>query len=166
MLPPQSGGGGWHIVLPSIIRKSVCPSVTRYSTFCVSATPTVFKVMVLNLRHTGYTLSMCIKVMVLNLRHTGYTLSMCIKVSKLWSNFYTPPHNSGGVLRFHVGCPCVCPSVIRLSVHFSFPYDILSKHQWIFAKLGMSIDIVEIWFGIANGQISLKFLQSYLPATR
>ena len=40
------------------------------------------------------------------------------------------------------------------SVRFSFPDDNLSKHQWIFTKLGMCIDIVEIWFGIANGQIS------------
>ena len=46
----------------------------------------------------------------------------------------------------------VCPSV-----RFSFPDDNLSKHQWIFTKLGMCIDIVEIWFGIANGQISSKF---------
>ena len=37
---------------------------------------------------------------------------------------------------------------------FSFPDDNLSKHQWIFTKPGMCIDIVEIWFGIANGQIS------------
>ena len=36
---------------------------------------------------------------------------------------------------------------------FSFPDDNLSKHQWVFTKLGMCIDIVEIWFGIANGQI-------------
>ena len=41
-----------------------------------------------------------------------------------------------------------CPSV-----RFSFPDDNLSKHQWIFTKFGMCIDIVEIWFGIANGQI-------------
>ena len=32
------------------------------------------------------------------------------------TNFYTPPHNSGGVLWFHVGRPCVCPSVHQLSV--------------------------------------------------
>ena len=37
---------------------------------------------------------------------------------------------------------------------FSFPDDNLSKHQWIFTKLGMCIDIVKIWFGIANRQIS------------
>ena len=29
----------------------------------------------------------------------------------------------------------------------------MSKCQWIFTKLGMCIDIKEIWFGIANGQI-------------
>ena len=40
---------------------------------------------------------------------------------------------------------------------FSFPDDNLTKHQWIFTKLGMCIDIVEIWFRIANGQISSNF---------
>ena len=46
--------------------------------------------------------------------------------------------------------------VVCLTVHssiFLFPEDNLSKYQKIFAKLGMCIDIVEIWFGIANGQI-------------
>ena len=45
-------------------------------------------------------------------------------------------------------------SVIRPSIRFSFPDDNLSKHQWIFTKLVLCIDIVDIWFGIANGQIS------------
>ena len=67
-------------------------------------------------------------------------------------HFYIPPHNSGGVLWFHVGRLCVHPSV-----RFSFPDDNLSKHQWVFTKLGMCIDIAEIWFGIANGQISSNF---------
>ena len=40
---------------------------------------------------------------------------------------------------------------------FSFPDNNLSKHQWIFTKISMCIDIVEIWFGIANGQISSIF---------
>ena len=40
----------------------------------------------------------------------------------------------------------------------------MSKYQWIFTKLGVCIDIVEIWFGIANGQIS-SFFDSYLPIT-
>ena len=37
----------------------------------------------------------------------------------------------------------VRPSVSRMSVRFSFPDDNLSKHQWIFTKLGICIDIVE-----------------------
>ena len=36
----------------------------------------------------------------------------------------------------------VCPSV------FSFPDNNLSKFQWIFAKLGMCLAIVEIWLGL------------------
>ena len=52
----------------------------------------------------------------------------------------------------------VCLSVrqlyLRPSIHISFPDDNLSKHQWIFIKFGLCIDIVEIWFEIADGQIS------------
>ena len=59
--------------------------------------------------------------------------------------------------------PSVRPSVIRPSVRFSFPDDNLSKHQWIFTKLDMCIDIVEIWFGIANGQISSNFDRVICP---
>ena len=40
---------------------------------------------------------------------------------------------------------------------FSFQDNNFSKHQWIFTKLGMCIDIVEICYGIANGQISSIF---------
>ena len=54
-------------------------------------------------------------------------------------------------------------SVRSPSVCFSFPDDNLSKHQWIFTKLGMCIDIVEIWFGIANGQISSVFDRVICP---
>ena len=39
-------------------------------------------------------------------------------------------------------------------IFFLFMDYNLSKCQWIFIKLGLCIDIVEIWFGIANGQIS------------
>ena len=46
----------------------------------------------------------------------------------------------------------------KLSAHdksdFSFLDSNLSKYQGIFTKLGLCIDIVEVWFGIANGQIS------------
>ena len=41
--------------------------------------------------------------------------------------------------------------VIRVFI-FSFPDDNLSKYQWIFSKLGMCIDIREIWFEIDNRQ--------------
>ena len=123
-------------------------------------------------------------------------------------HFYTPPHNSGGVLWFHVGRPWVVrPSVFCLGMitwvningfspnlvcalilwrsglgllmakfrqfltelpardtpKFWFPDDNLSKHQWIFTKLGMCIEIVDIWFGIANGQISSIFDRVICP---
>ena len=105
--------------------------------------------------------------------------------------FYTPPHDSDGVLWFQVGRLSVhlsvhpyfcfqmitwvningflpnlvcaltlCRSCFRLQLDkfyrvltelpawdmpvFSFPGDNLSKYQWIFAKLGMYIDIIEI----------------------
>ena len=45
----------------------------------------------------------------------------------------------------------VCLS-IHLSICISFPDDNLSKHQWIFSKLGICIDIVEIWFLILMGK--------------
>ena len=85
----------------------------------------------------------------------------------LFIYFYTPPHDIGGALWLQVGRPCVCLSVrpsvsctsVRPSVRFLFPDDNLSKHQWIFKKLVMCIDIVEIWFGIANGQISSIFTE-------
>ena len=48
---------------------------------------------------------------------------------------------------------------------FSFPDDNLCKCQGILTKLGTCIDIKEIWFGIANGQI-LSIFDSYLLATR
>ena len=61
------------------------------------------------------------------------------------------------VSRWTSVCLSVRPSVSRTSVHpsvrFSFPDDNLSKHQRIFTKFGIFIDIVEIWFWIANGQI-------------
>ena len=58
----------------------------------------------------------------------------------------------GGELRFHVGCPCICPSVrpsvVLPSVRISFPEDYLSRHQLVLTKLGKCIDIVELWFRI------------------
>ena len=71
-----------------------------------------------------------------------------------------------GILWFHIGCMCVClsvhPSVI-LPFVFLFLDDNMSKYQLIFTKLGMCIDIVEIWFGIDNGQISSIFDRFICP---
>ena len=43
---------------------------------------------------------------------------------------------------------------------FSFLDDNFSKYQCIFTKLGMCIDIVEICFWIANGQILSIFARN------
>ena len=63
----------------------------------------------------------------------------------------------------------MCPSSHQFLIcHFFcflFPDNNLSKYPWIFTKLGMCIDIMEIWFGVGNVQISLIF-NSYLPATQ
>ena len=61
-------------------------------------------------------------------------------------------------------CLFVHLSVICLSVCILFLEDDLSKPQWIFTKLGMCIDIVELWFWIASGQISSNS-DSYLHET-
>ena len=58
----------------------------------------------------------------------------------------------------------VCPSICHTSIRILFLDDNLSKHHWIFTKLGMCIDIVEIWFGIANGEI-LSISDRDLPKT-
>ena len=50
-----------------------------------------------------------------------------------------------------------CWTSMCLSVRFSFPDDSFGKYQWIFTKLSMCIEILEVWFGIAKGQISLNF---------
>ena len=48
-------------------------------------------------------------------------------------------------------------------IYFFFPDDNLSKCQRILTKLGTCIDMKEIWFGIANGQISLMFDRVICP---
>ena len=48
---------------------------------------------------------------------------------------------------------------VCLSVHFSFPDDNLSKRLWIFTKLGMCIDIVEIGFGLLMGKFRQIFME-------
>ena len=46
---------------------------------------------------------------------------------------------------------------------FSFPDDNLCKCQGILTKLGTCIDIKEIWFGIATGEISSMFNKVICP---
>ena len=74
-----------------------------------------------------------------------------VKLKNIGTFFFIPSHTYG----YHFGCRCVCLSV-RPSV-FWFQDNNLSKCQWIFTRLDVSIDIVEIWFGIAYGQISSIF---------
>ena len=57
-------------------------------------------------------------------------------------------------------CLFVYLTSICLSI-FSFLDHNLNECQWIFTKCGMCIDIVEIWFGIANGQISSLFIRLF-----
>ena len=84
-------------------------------------------------------------------------------ILNLFHTFYTPPHDSGRVLWFHVGRLCICTFTHLSSVCMSFLNDNLSKHQWIFTKLDMCIDITEIWFGIINGQILSIFDRGICP---
>ena len=75
-------------------------------------------------------------------------------------NLFIPRHMIvGGIMVSHWMSVClsILQSVSHTSVRISFPDDNLRKHQWIFTKLGVCIDIVEIWFGIANGRISSNF---------
>ena len=56
----------------------------------------------------------------------------CLKVCflKLRLIFYTLPHNSGGVLLLHVGCPCVClsacPSIHLLYICWYFCFQMIA----------------------------------------
>ena len=51
----------------------------------------------------------------------------------------------------------------RDTPNFSFPSNNLNKCQGILTKLGTCIDIKDIWFGIANGQISSMFDRVICP---
>ena len=90
-----------------------------------------------------------------------YTSMLSIRDLQICLHFYTLPHNSGWVLWFHVGCLSVSLPVYHMSAHymsvypsvFSFVDDNLSKYQW-FSPSMVCIDIVEIWYGISDVQIS------------
>ena len=94
-----------------------------------------------------------------------FTVCICPKshfcMTQPMLSFYTLPQIVVGIMvpRWTSVChPSIrCPSSHCLSVRISFLNDNLSKHQPIFTKLGMYIDIVEVWFGIANRHISSNF---------
>ena len=86
----------------------------------------------------------------------GYNDVDCCQ--KQWKSGFSP-YSKVFLPRFTIVHVSIRPSV------FSFSGDNFSKWQWIFMKLGVCIDIVEIWLGIAYGQISLIF-DSYLSAIR
>ena len=46
---------------------------------------------------------------------------------------------------------------------FSFPDDNFSKYEGILTKLSIYIYIEEVWFGVANGQISSNFYRVICP---
>ena len=65
---------------------------------------------------------------------------------EIFLHCYTLPHDSGKVIWFHVGHPCVHPSDGQTDMHtsvlpyFHFRMDNNFKFQWIFTKPGVCID--------------------------
>ena len=52
----------------------------------------------------------------------------------------------------------------RLSnIHLYFHFRTINECQWIFTKLSMCINIVEIWYGITNGRNSSIFYRVTCP---
>ena len=92
------------------------------------------------------------------------TLNELVKLTMLWTTgpcifcFWT-------ITRVLIGKFHQCLTV--LSAHhrsiLSFPHDNLSKYQLIFIKLGICIDIMDIWFRTADGQISSIFDRVICP---
>ena len=83
-------------------------------------------------------------------------LSVCPAVSRM-SVFALIMWRSGLGLLMAKFCQILTELSARDTPIFSFPDDNLSKPQWIFTKLGVCIDILEIWIGIANQQVSSNF---------
>ena len=83
-------------------------------------------------------------------------------------SFYTPPHNSGGVLWFHVGRPCVrpCvrPSYVRPSV-FRFRMITWVNINGFSPNLVCALILWRSGLGLLMGKFR-QILRSYLPETR
>ena len=98
-------------------------------------------------------------------RFSKYTLqldvqhSQCLTISYVVSVQIIPRHI---IVAGYYGitlavCVFVCLCTTVRTFFFSFLGNYLSKCQWIVTKLSVGINIVEIWFGIANGQILSVF---------
>ena len=48
---------------------------------------------------------------------------------------------------------------VSVRLFFLFTDDNLSKHQWIFTKLGVCVDLVKIWFGIVMDKFRHSFTE-------
>ena len=82
------------------------------------------------------------------------TTANVLKFQTLSSSIlFIPRHTmgGGGVLLYHVGCPCIC--VCPSDVHPYFRFQIImSKHPLIFTKFGMCIDILRSGLGLHMGK--------------
>ena len=68
-------------------------------------------------------------------------LGMCIDIVEIWFQIAYEQFSS-------ISVTVICPPYILI---FAYRRKFEYQYQWIFTKLGMCIDIMEIWFGIANG---------------
>ena len=80
---------------------------------------------------------------------------MCIDIVEIWFGIA-----NGQISSNFEGI--ICPRHAHIFV-FCFPEDNLSKCQGILTKLGTCIDMKEIWFWIAYGQISSMFDRVICP---
>ena len=87
-------------------------------------------------------------------KHHGEVREISVQKIFVWNKLFIPHHT---VVAGYYGITLAVPVSVHLSyLHpsvFSFPHYNLSKCRWILTKLGVCNDIVEIWFGIVNGQI-------------
>ena len=77
-------------------------------------------------------------------------LGVCIDIVEIWFGIAT-----GQIPSIFEGATCIC--LWHISSIFSFPDDNLNKYQWIITKFDIFIDIMEIWYWIANGLIFFNF---------
>ena len=93
----------------------------------------------------------------------GAKINKCRLLNE-YINIFIPPHVSGGVLCFHIGCvsvhpsvwPPVCPS-LHLSIRTSFPFDSLSIYKRISFKFCICVGTNNVSLGIVNGHFSIIY---------